>query len=252
MIDFEDVAVSEDLAYVADWFYGLRIYDLADPAAPSLLAGVDTAGYPSAVDVDPAIGRAYLGESTNGGNLRIIDIAVPADAHELGATSTSLARDVEVEGNLAYVADGSLDGVGGLRIFDVGDPAAITPVAHYSEDCPEALDVAKVGDLVVVACSASGFHLVDVSDSTYPVRRAVVPVPEPAAAWAVAAWPGGAALGHDRGVIVVDLADPGAPVVVAEHATAFAVRALTAPGDGRLVAGCGPGGVYQWALPAAD
>ena len=153
---------------------------------------------------------------------------------------------------LAYIAEGSLDLVGGLRVVDVSDPENLRILGHYSEDCSEALDVALIGDVAVVACSFDGFHLVDVSDPARPVRIAVVPAPAISAAWSVATWEGGAALGHDRGVIVVDLADPAAPAVVDEHPTAFTVRALAAPGDGRLLAGCGLGGVYQWALPSAN
>ncbi|HEU5055577.1 MAG TPA: hypothetical protein VFU21_03605 [Kofleriaceae bacterium] len=208
-VDYEDVALAGDLAYAADWFWGLRIHDVSDPAEPALIGGVDTAGFPSSVFI--AGDRAYLGESTNGGNLRVIDISVPAEAAEIGATTTSQTRDVEVRDGLAFIAEGSLDLVGGLRIFDVSDPEDIRLVAHYSEDCTEALDVALTGDLVVVACSFDGFHVLDVADPARPVRRAVVPAPEIAAAWSVAAWDGGAALGHDRGVIVVDLADPAAP-----------------------------------------
>ncbi len=244
---YEDVALAGDRAYAADWLYGLRIHDVADPAAPTVAGGVDTAGYPSSVFV--AGDRAYLGESTNGGNLRVIDVAVAAEASELGATTTSQTKDVEVRDGLAYLALGALDLVGGLRICEVSDPEDIRPVAHYSEDCTEALDVALTGDLVIVACSFDGFHVLDVSDPARPVRRAVVPAPDISSAWSVTAWEGGAALGHDRGVILVDLTDPAAPAVVEEHATSFAVRSLHAPGDGRLVAGVGLGGVYQWALP---
>ena len=250
MVVYEDIALDGDQAYAADWLYGLRIHDVSDPAAPSLLGGVDTAGYPSAVFV--AGDRAYIGESTNGGNLRVIDVSVPAEASALGAAATSQTKDVEVRDGLAYIAEGSLDLVGGLRILDVSDPEDIRILGHYSEDCAEALDVALIGDVAVVACSFDGFHLVDVSDPARPVRIAVVPAPEISSAWSVTTWEGGAALGHDRGVIIVDVADPSAPAVVEEHPTAFTVRALAAPGDGRLVAGCGLGGVYQWALPSAN
>lgn len=247
MVVYEDVAVAGDVAYAADWLYGLRIYDLSDPAAPALIGSVDTAGFPSSVAVSGTL--VYLGESTNGGALRVIDVADPSRAREIGAVLTSQARDVEVRGDLAYVADGSFDMPGGLRIFDVSDPANMTLVGYHGESCGEALDVALSGSLAVIACSFDGFHIVDVSVPSDPILRAVVPAGGISSAWSVAAWDGGAALGHAFGVIVVDLADPAAPVTVAEHATSWTVRAMTAPGDGRLVASCSWGGVYQWALP---
>lgn len=244
---FEDVALAGDTAYAADWAFGLRIYDVTDPAAPALTGQVDTAGYPSSVAVVGT--RAYLGESTNGGNLRVIDVADPATAAEIGSIATSQARGLEVRGDLAYVADGSLGGPGGLRIFDVSDPASISLVGFQGDGCGEALDVALSGTLAVVACSFDGFQIVDVSDPASPAVLAVIPAGGISSAWSVAAWDGGAALGHDFGVIVVDLADPRAPVTVAEHATSWTVSALAAPGDGRLFAGCGLGGVYRWPLP---
>ncbi len=210
LIAFEDVAVSGDLAFVADWLFGLRIYDVADPGAPALIGAVDTAGYPSSVAVSGT--RVYLGESTNGGALRVIDVTDPAAAHEIGAVATAQARDVEVRGDLAFVADGSLDLPGGLRIFDVSDPARIDLVGYYdggnvpAEACSEALDVALLGEgsIAVVACSSGGFHIVDVSDPARPAKLARVPAGGISSAWSVTAWEGGAALGHDFGVIVVE------------------------------------------------
>ena len=249
MVDFEDVALAGENAFAADWFFGLRVYQIGDPAAPALIGQVATAGFPSSVAL--AGDRAYVGEATNGGALRVIDVAVPAEPREIGAVATSQTKDVEVAGDLAYLAEGSFDLVGGLRIVGVSDPADLRVVGHYSDQCAEAVDLALTGSLAVVACSFDGFHVVDVSDPGNPVRRALVPAPDISSAWSVTAWEGGAALGHDRGVIVIDLADPAAPAIVEEHATSFAVRALAAPGDGRLIAGCGLGGVYQWALPPA-
>ena len=241
---YEDVTVVGDVAYVADWSFGLRIYDLSIESAPALVGQVPTAGFPSAVAVDPAgpAGRVYLGESTNGGNLRVIDAADPPTAVELGSVATSQTRGLAVRDGLAYVADGSLDLAGGLRIYDVSDPAAIPVVGYHGEGCSEAIDVALSGDLAIVACSFDGFHVVDVSDPAAPALLAVVPP------GGNAAWDGGAALGTDHGVLVVDLDSPRAPTVIAELPTAWTVRALGTPGDGRLYAASGPGGVYRWAL----
>lgn len=248
---YEDVTLAGDVAYVADWSFGLRIYDLTLESAPALVGQVPTAGFPSAVAVDPAgpPGRVYLGESTNGGNLRVIDAIDPPTAVELGSIATSQTRGLAVRDNLAYVADGSLDLAGGLRVHDVTDPAAIALVGYHGDGCSEAIDVALAGDLAIVACSFDGFHIVDISDPAAPERLAVVPAGGSASAWSVAGWDGGAALGTDHGVLIVDLSAPRAPAVITEQATAWTVTALSAPGDGRLYAGCGPGGVYRWELP---
>jgi hypothetical protein len=219
---------------------------VSDRTAPVELGGLDTPGAPATVAV--AAGRVYLGESTGGGALRVIDPADPAAPTELGAIATSKTRAVEIAGRHAFIADEELDGPGGLRVVDVADPAALAIVGHYEEDCRNAVDLALLDQRVLVACGYDGFHLVDVSDPARPRRVAVVPAPDGTSAWSVAVRGRQAALGHDQGVIVVDLADPAAPREVSRMATATAVRALLIPFAGRVVAAAGLGGVYQWQL----
>lgn len=243
---YEDVDVEGTRAYVADWLYGLRIYDVADPAAITELGTLDTPGAPAGVAV--VDGRVYLGESTGGGALRVIDAATPAQPTELGATETSKAMAIEARGDLVFVADEEVFAPGGLRIYDVRDPAAIVQRGVYGDDCSFARDVALLGDLAIVACGDSGFHLVDISNPAAPVRVAAVEPPGTAAAWSVAAWDGHVVLGHDFGVIVMRVTSANQLEQVAEYPTAYAVYGLSAPTPGRIVAACGYGGVYQWQL----
>jgi hypothetical protein len=176
----------------------------------------------------------------------VIDIANPAAPVELGAIETSKAMEVEVADDRAYVADESNFGPGGLKIYDVANPATITLLGTYNNECEFPRDVALRGTLAVVACSFDGFHVVDVANPALPVRVAKIPAPEVSSAWSVATYEGHAVLGHDRGVIVVSLANPAAPLEVATMPTAFAVRALAVPTPGRIVGAAGIAGVYQW------
>ncbi len=245
-VGFEDVVVAGNVAYVADWSFGLRIFDVSDPAAPTVLAAMPTAGYPSSVALNGEF--LYLGESTNGGMLRVIDVSDPTQPAQLGAITTSKARAVRARGNLAFVADESLDAAGGLRIFDTTNPAAIALVGYY-DGCANALDVALTGDLAILACGGDGFHILDIADPAVPTFLSSWPAPDPGAAWSVAADGDRAYLGHDFGMTVVDLADPEAPVMVTEKTTVFTVRRLTVPASGHVVATAGIGGIYQWELP---
>jgi len=243
---FEDVVVAGTRAYVADWLYGLRIYDVASPAAITQVGHLDTPGAPAGVFV--VDGRAYLGESSGGGALRVIDVADPAAPSELGTIATSKAMKIEVRAGIAYVADESIGEPGGLKLYDVSNPAAIAHLGTYDRDCQNARDVALAGDVAVVACGSDDFHLVDIRAPAAPVRLAVVPAPGIASAWSVAAWAGRAVLGHDGGILVIDLANPSAPVTVAERATATSVRSIAVPAPGHIVAAAGLAGVYQWRL----
>lgn len=238
---FEDVTVAGNRAYVADWLFGLRIYDVADPAAPVQLGALATGGFPAGVAV---LGdRAYVAESTNVGALLVIDVANPAAPRALGRIETSKGMAVKVLGTVAYVADESNIGSGGLKLYDIANPAGISLLGTYDQDCLYPGDVAVAGAIAVVACSGDGFHFVDVTNPAAPARIAVVPAPGNTSAWAVATDGTRAFLGHDRGVLAVDLAtraDQGS------FATAWTVRALAAPAAGRVIAACGLGGVYQW------
>lgn len=244
---FEDVVVAGTTAYVADWLFGLRIYDVADPASPILLGSVQTGGAPSGVAI--AGTKAFIAEGTGGGRLLVYDVTNPATPTLAGSILTSKAIEVEVVGDIAYIADQELDGPGGLKLYNIANPAGIQPLGVYDQECFNALDVAVIGSTAVVACGGDGFHLVDVADPMTLTRLAVVPAPSPAQAWAVGAYQGHAVLGHDFGVIVVDLATPSTPETVATQATASTVRAITVPAPGRIVASCGQGGVYQFDVP---
>jgi hypothetical protein len=242
---FEDVAVAGDHAYVADWSFGLRIFDVSDRAAPVEIGRLETGGYPSSVAY--ADGHAYIVESTNGGALRVIDVRDPTRPVQVGAMPTSKGLDIEIVDRLAFIADGSLATAGGLRIVDIADPSAPRVVGEYT-GCSEVMDVAVAGTRAVVACSYDGFHVLDVSDPASPTQLGRWTPSSPNAAEAVALDGTRAYLGHSAGVVVADLTDPTRPAIGAEYPTAWTVRALHAPAPGRIVASCGLAGVYQWQL----
>lgn len=241
---YEDVFAVGNVAYVADWLFGLRIYEIGETGTPTLVGSLDTPGSPSSVTV---VGdRAYLTEGTDGGALRVIDVSNRTQPTELGFIATSKATAVAVRGNHAFVSDEPLFGPGGLRVFDVSNPAAITEVTLYDQDCTSARGVALEGDTAIVACGGDDFHLLDVTNPARPTRITVVhPESETSTAWSVAAYEGHAVLGHDNGVIVVKLGGT-TPPVVASYPTAAAVRAIAVATPGRIVAAAGFGGIYQW------
>ena len=244
--DFEDIAHANGTAYVADWFTGLRVFDLSDPTAPTPTAQVVTGGHPSAIAV--AGDRVYLGEGTGGGMLRVFHRGGVSGPVELGAIPTSRVADLAVTGELVYVADATP----ALRIYDTGDPAAIELVGSYGA-CSSPVGVAVQGVIAVLGCS-SGFHVLDVANPSAPSLLAIWQSPAPTRARAVAIDGARVYYGHDGGVSVIDLTDPAAPVPSAELRTAWHVRHLTVPAPGRVVASTSRAGVYQWAFdgPAAQ
>lgn len=126
--DFSDLAISENLAYVADRSFGLRVYDIGDPAHPADLSSHSTPGEPEQVVLSD--GRLYLADGTAG--LRIYDLADPVNPSLLGTFDTpGTANGLTVLGTTAYIADGD----SGLAVIDVSDPAnpALSISLHIDE-----------------------------------------------------------------------------------------------------------------------
>ena len=95
------MAVAGHYAYTADSFDGLRVIDVANPAAPVKVGNYDTPG--DAEDVAVAGHTAYVADGDSG--LRVIDVTDPAAPVEVGFYDTpGDARGVAVAGHYAYVA----------------------------------------------------------------------------------------------------------------------------------------------------
>ena len=117
------VAVAGSYAYVADEDGGLRVINVANPAAPA--------------EVGPTTRRVRLRRGGGGqlrlrgrryGGLRVINVANPAVPAEVGAYDTpGAAYGVAVAGSYAYVADYGR----GLRVINVANPAAPAEVGFY-------------------------------------------------------------------------------------------------------------------------
>jgi hypothetical protein len=99
---------------------------------------------------------------------QVIDVSNPAFPVEIGALDTPAgAGDVELVGDLAYVADW----YSGVRVIDVSDPAL--PVELGALNTPgRSRDVEVVGGLAYVADWYSGVRVIDFG----PEYRAAIPV----------------------------------------------------------------------------
>jgi hypothetical protein len=248
MLDFEDVAADGHFVYAADWFSGLRVYDVADASAPAEVGTLQTGGLPSAIAF--AAGKVYLGEATNDTVLRVIDVADPAHPAQVGALASGQIYDLQITGTKLYSSEGGAAG-GGLRIYDVATATAPKLVGSYDGDgaCTEVHGVAVSGTLAVIGCGHEA-HLVDVTDATAPKKLGVWTLTQEASSINAVAIDGTRAiLGHDVGITVIDLATPASPTLVVDKPTAFSVRGLAVPFAGRVVAAAGLGGVFQWKLP---
>lgn len=149
---------------------GLTRVDVSNPAAPTVIDTTPTGGGAFGIDIDGTV--AYIangygsGTGTNGSLLSVNIAGAPAILDD--AAPGNQAFDVRVDANKAYVA---LFG-SGLSIFDVTNPAAMTPLSlATSGNFASSLEVD--GTTVYLADSVPGsakaLSIIDASDPTMPV-----------------------------------------------------------------------------------
>jgi hypothetical protein len=158
-----DVALRGDLAYVADWFDGLWVVSVHDPAVPETVGHCPTSNNERvwAVTVDGDYAYVF-GDS----GMHIVSVADSAHPTEVGHyADQGAAYGVGVAGDLAYVATGD----SGLRVVSIADPANPVEVGHCILP-GNAYDVAVAGGYAYVADDSSGLRVVSLADSANPVE----------------------------------------------------------------------------------
>lgn len=214
------VAIDGDYAYVPDGSHGLRIINVADPAAPTRANLFDTLGF--AYDVAVAGNYAYIADGAQG--LRLVNVTAtgaPVSAGGLGFNTSGSARRVTVAGEYAYVTGGTR----WLQIVNVADPSTPTDAGRI-ETLGSAWGVAVAGEYAYIANGKQGLRIIHVADPGTPTDAGSIDTPGDAVAVAVV---GDYAYVADRweGLRIIDISDPAAPVEVAFYDT---------PGDAQAVA----------------
>jgi hypothetical protein len=161
----------DDRAYIAAGRCGLWILDVTFPANPTVVAEVALPGH--AEDVRLLGNLALVAIHKRG--LQIVDIRDernPRVLSQLGGKGSDVsfgaAIDVEVFGNIAYVAAGK-----GLFAIDLGEDASdpqvlgMFPISR-EEKHPQDVAIARIGDGLVAFLSVwtDGVRILDVSDPT--------------------------------------------------------------------------------------
>jgi LVIVD repeat len=129
---------------------GMVVYDLADPASPSLMG---TARHlyscdPVVVQNDVAYVTLRSGAKCRGGKnaLLIFDVADPTAPREVNNLPLSSPHGLGVDGNTLFVADA----VDGLLVFDLRDPQNPRPIGR-APDVKGYDVIAHAGVLIVSA-----------------------------------------------------------------------------------------------------
>ena len=176
----QDVIVSGNWAYVADWDDGVRKIDVSvPPALEQNLANVAqfAVGSPYGLALSADGTLLYVASGSEGIQiLKTADFTVDLPNYKIPTTGT--AKAVAVLGNYAYVANGSgVDQKGSFKVIDI-NPASTNyrtvvgsftdfTVAGTSGD-HNAWDVDVVGSRAFVAVQGKGLWIFDVSTPTAP------------------------------------------------------------------------------------
>jgi hypothetical protein len=156
------IAVSGDHAYVANSRAGIRVVDISDPSAPVEVGARTLNSYAYGVAVS---GTRVIAVSWWAG-FYVFDITTPSSPEEIGFLDMGFNMwDVAVEGDLAFIA-GSSDN--GLRLVDVADPSmpADVGVLEIPGEWTRGVDVVK-GTAYVA--HSWGLTIADVSQPSAPV-----------------------------------------------------------------------------------
>lgn len=221
------VHIDRDIAYVADWFAGLHLYAIDDPARPRLLASLNTGG--SAKGVVVRDGTAFVADDDHG--LQVIDVSDPQRPHHVAnLLPPGLAYTPVLDGDRLWLASH----YGGLMVIDIADPAAPTLITRY-EIPGKTWSLRVHNGIAYVAADDAGLLLLDVADPQAP-RLLASYAPGGRAEEVVIAGDRAYVAFFDDGVHIVDISDPAQPRKLGQVVTPGNARGLDLHGDRLYVA----------------
>ncbi len=213
---------------------GVHIFDIADPSRPveiAIYSDVDSVSDISIADHYAWIGTAELSRShAPRGRVHVVDIANPAKPSRVselpmnGPVSAVLVQD-----GLAHVA-----AVAELQILDATNPSHARPVSIYRSPA-EITDLAVAGEyLYLTSSNGDSLRVLNIAHPEQPTEAGSFGTPKSAYTTAVR---GHLAYVADagRGLLVLDISDPHAPVPVGSS-TPFYAWDLVLQGDYAYVA----------------
>ncbi len=181
----------------------------------------------SCYTVDVKNDIAYLG---NGGYLEIDDVSYPTKPNMLRKVLTpSVVRNVCVDGNYAYVANGTY----GLSIIDITNPKKAKLVKTF-ENGSFAYDLTVHDNYVYIAEGKNGLSIVDVSDPSNPFVKGTF---ETYKALSVTVNGNYAYIADgSNGIRIINISDPAHPVEVKHFETNGRANNIFVAGDYAYVA----------------
>ncbi|MCG8458646.1 MAG: hypothetical protein MI919_20395, partial [Holophagales bacterium] len=219
---YEDIEVEGSLAFLANWGSGLVIADISNPASPAFVGHLEL-DFPNAVDV--AGNLAFVVSSTNGGQLFVVDASDPSSPGLAGRTPITQGSDVLFHEGRVLVADKGFAEAGGLRIFDVSNPAVPSQLGHYS-GCGGSASLAARGQLVFLVCIDGFMDVVDISVPSSPTRIGRYGSAPFSGRRGIELLGDRALVALGEGVEILDIGEPTLPELVEEIPVPVAIRSF--------------------------
>ena len=162
---YRNLEIQGERAYIAENDRGLLVLDISNNRPRLIFAGQGLRGE----GIHLAGGLLYLAAGEQG--LIIYSLADPDSPQEIGRYSNlEDAKDVVVEGRLAYVADETR----GLEILDISSPTQPTRLGFVTWDpvYAQAELVRVEGGFVFIAAGKYGLKIIDARNTSTPVVAA--------------------------------------------------------------------------------
>lgn len=221
-----DIAIRGKYAYVANYGYGLNIFNISNPANPGFAGHITTPNHAFGVALKGDF--AYVADYRGG--LWVINVSDTANLSEVARYDTpGQARQVAINGDFAYIADET-----SLQVIDISDPNNPTFAGSYitPDTCR---DIAITGNYACLAVDISGLLVIDISDPNNPVR--IGSYDTPGKAFGVTLFGDYAyAADGNSGLQVIDISDPENPRLAGSYNTPGSARGTVASGDYAYVA----------------
>lgn len=158
-----EVAVSGGHVFTEDFYSGLIVLDVSDPYGNGHAAAPSVTIPASMVSLDGDL--AYVGNGIGQPAFSIYDVVNHRPPLLLGSvTDVYQSNCVRVRNDIAYCASGPA----GLRIYDVSDPAAPTPLGFINSYPSSARWIMVEGDLAYLYGRDMGLWIVNIADPSAP------------------------------------------------------------------------------------
>jgi len=227
-----DAALSGDVLVVADGKFGLKLFDVSDPAEPRRIGSHSSYFFMSAVVVHNDM--AYVAGGIGGAE--VVDISNPRHPRLVWRQELSEVRGVHADDDYLYLSDGN----DGFRIYSlkgkIPEEVSVLDTPGWNCDC------FVIGDTAYLADGGHGIKTADISDRRNP--RLLGAVDLGTIAREIHAVPGTVFVAaHVRGIMAIDVKDPEHPTIAARYDTVDDARGVYT--DGRFVyLASGSGGLY--------